>query len=259
MAEAEVFDSELVGRGNEVDDEEFGPEEDTLSEAFNGACEHVKSIVSLLTPSQMLEFYALFKQATVGPCNVPRPSWYAMEAKQKWDAWNKLGSMSKTDAMNAYIGLLQQFDSEVNKNVGHSKAARKSWISVSCMTDSDARVDDEDKTVYDWVKEGNLDKLRQCIRGRDVNTVDSEGLGLIHWAADRGNSDIIRFLVCEMKADIEMRDSDGQTAVHYAASCGHKDVLQFLIDTGADILVEDSEGLLPKDVAADNDIEKMLS
>ncbi|XP_075232071.1 acyl-CoA-binding domain-containing protein 6-like [Lycorma delicatula] len=260
MAEAELVDqAELENREDEVaEDDEFGIEEDELTESFNAACEHVKKIVRLLTPSQMLEFYALFKQATVGPCSTPRPSWYAIEAKQKWDAWNKLGTMSKTDAMDAYIRTLQRFDLEVSKTVGYSKAIRKSWISVSSMTNGDVRVDDEDKTVYDWVKEGNLDRVRQCIRGRDVSTKDSEGMGLIHWAADRGNLDIIRFLVCDMNADIEMRDADGQTAVHYAASCGHQDVLRFLIDAGADTSVEDNDGLLPKNIAADSDIENML-
>lgn len=264
MAEAKSVDNAELklnrddGAGDDSD--EFGPEDDELTESFNIACERVKTMVRLLTPSQLLDLYALYKQATVGPCTTPRPSWYAMEAKQKWDVWNKLGNMKKNDAMSSYIRLVEKFDSDSSKTVDdHSNTVKNSWVSVSSMANGDVKVSDDDKTIYDWVKEGNLDKVKQFIRGRDINMTDSEGMGLIHWASDRGNLDIIRFLIREMNSDIEMRDSDGQTALHYAASCGHKDVLNFLIENGANKFAEDSDGLLPKDVAADSDIEMLLS
>lgn len=49
-----------------------------------------------------LKFYALYKQATVGPCNTPQPWKIEFENRAKWDAWNDLGKMSKEDAMVEY-------------------------------------------------------------------------------------------------------------------------------------------------------------
>lgn len=55
-----------------------------------------------------LKFYGMFKQATDGPCNIPKPAFYDLVGRYKWDAWNKLGNMSKEDAMNEYVEGLKE-------------------------------------------------------------------------------------------------------------------------------------------------------
>ncbi|XP_021569290.1 acyl-CoA-binding domain-containing protein 4, partial [Carlito syrichta] len=52
---------------------------------------------------EMLRFYSYYKQATVGPCLVPRPGFWDPIGRYKWDAWNSLGRMSRQEAMSAYI------------------------------------------------------------------------------------------------------------------------------------------------------------
>ncbi|XP_078519533.1 acyl-CoA-binding domain-containing protein 5 isoform X3 [Lissotriton helveticus] len=51
----------------------------------------------------MLKFYSFYKQATQGPCNVPRPGFWDPVGRYKWDAWSALGAMSKEEAMIAYV------------------------------------------------------------------------------------------------------------------------------------------------------------
>ncbi|XP_045045958.1 acyl-CoA-binding domain-containing protein 4 isoform X3 [Desmodus rotundus] len=51
----------------------------------------------------MLRFYSYYKQATMGPCQVPRPGFWDPIGRYKWDAWNSLGKMSREEAMSAYI------------------------------------------------------------------------------------------------------------------------------------------------------------
>lgn len=56
-----------------------------------------------------LAFYALFKQASTGPLDEKknkRPGMFDLVARAKYDAWKKLGQMSKTDAMKAYMDTL---------------------------------------------------------------------------------------------------------------------------------------------------------
>eukprot|EP00696_Hemimastix_kukwesjijk_P016935 gnl/Hemi2/5484_TR1882_c0_g8_i1.p2 gnl/Hemi2/5484_TR1882_c0_g8~~gnl/Hemi2/5484_TR1882_c0_g8_i1.p2 ORF type:complete len:114 (-),score=45.06 gnl/Hemi2/5484_TR1882_c0_g8_i1:83-424(-) len=55
---------------------------------------------------EQLAFYALFKQASTGPCNVPAPSRLNFVAKKKWDSWSALGQMSKQEAMQKYVKAL---------------------------------------------------------------------------------------------------------------------------------------------------------
>lgn len=50
-----------------------------------------------------LKFYALFKQATVGKVNTPQPSKMKMVDRAKWDAWNKLGAMTQTEAKKKFV------------------------------------------------------------------------------------------------------------------------------------------------------------
>uniref|UniRef100_A0A3Q3XGU6 ACB domain-containing protein n=1 Tax=Mola mola TaxID=94237 RepID=A0A3Q3XGU6_MOLML len=53
-----------------------------------------------------LKIYALFKQATQGPCNTPKPGMLDFVNKAKWDAWKSLGSTSQEEARQQYCDLI---------------------------------------------------------------------------------------------------------------------------------------------------------
>ncbi|KAF3699025.1 Acyl-CoA-binding domain-containing protein 5 [Channa argus] len=56
----------------------------------------------------MLMFYSYYKQATLGPCSIPRPTgFWDSHGKAKWDAWSSLGNMTKEEAMKNYIEDIQ--------------------------------------------------------------------------------------------------------------------------------------------------------
>lgn len=48
-------------------------------------------------------FYSLFKQISEGENKTKAPSKLKIVEKYKWDAWKKLGKMSKEEAMKKYI------------------------------------------------------------------------------------------------------------------------------------------------------------
>ncbi|CAN8014069.1 unnamed protein product [Ixodes persulcatus] len=53
-----------------------------------------------------LKFYAYYKQATQGSvaeCKVPKPRFWDIIGNAKWDAWMRLGDMSKEEAMQKYV------------------------------------------------------------------------------------------------------------------------------------------------------------
>ncbi|XP_008400379.1 enoyl-CoA delta isomerase 2 isoform X2 [Poecilia reticulata] len=53
-----------------------------------------------------LKIYALFKQASQGPCNTPKPGMLDFVNKVKWDAWKSLGSISQDEAREQYCNLI---------------------------------------------------------------------------------------------------------------------------------------------------------
>lgn len=58
----------------------------------------------------MLRFYAYYKQATEGSCQQPKPAFWEVVKKAKWEAWTRLGNMSRTEAMNNYVEELKKVD-----------------------------------------------------------------------------------------------------------------------------------------------------
>lgn len=76
------------------------------SEAFNSAADAVKALPSKPSDAEMLEIYALFKQATVGDVNTARPGMMDFKGKAKWDAWEAQKGKDTATAEAAYIALV---------------------------------------------------------------------------------------------------------------------------------------------------------
>ncbi len=127
------------------------------------------------------------------------------------------------------------------------------WISVSCPQQEES-LSDKDKTIWDWVKEGNTNKLKILVNADNINE-DEDGLTLIHWASDRGHVDVVTFLHSVNPTVIDAQDEEGQTPLHYAASCGHTHVVQTLLELGADPCITDSDGCLPNNSDTDQSIK----
>ncbi|XP_012251771.1 acyl-CoA-binding domain-containing protein 5 isoform X2 [Athalia rosae] len=84
----------------------------TTEEKFHAAVNVIRNLPKngAYQPSNelMLRFYAYFKQATEGPCQQPKPGFWEVVRKAKWDAWTRLGNMSRTEAMNNYVDELKK-------------------------------------------------------------------------------------------------------------------------------------------------------
>ncbi|KAI5697019.1 acyl-CoA-binding domain-containing protein 5 isoform X3 [Diaphorina citri] len=84
----------------------------TTEEKFHAAVNVIRNLPKngAYQPSNdlMLRFYSYFKQATEGPCKQPKPSFWDVVRKAKWDAWKKLGNMGKEEAMEAYVEELKK-------------------------------------------------------------------------------------------------------------------------------------------------------
>nr|ACQ58557.1 Acyl-CoA-binding protein [Anoplopoma fimbria] len=79
-----------------------------LQAQFDTAASEVKQLKAKPADGEMLQVYALFKQATVGEVNTGRPGMFDFTGKAKWDAWENQKGKSKEDAMNEYISLVKQ-------------------------------------------------------------------------------------------------------------------------------------------------------
>ncbi|KAG4302551.1 hypothetical protein PCANB_001166 [Pneumocystis canis] len=78
----------------------------TLVDEFEEAVKNVKMFSSKPSNSELLNLYALYKQATEGDNNKEKPGAYNIKEKYKWDSWNKQKGKFKEDAMKEYIDLV---------------------------------------------------------------------------------------------------------------------------------------------------------
>ncbi|XP_056389980.1 acyl-CoA-binding protein [Hyla sarda] len=83
---------------------------------FDKAAEEVKKLKTQPTDQEMLEVYALFKQATVGDVNTERPGFMDFKGKAKWDAWSAKKGVSQEDARVQYIKVVEDLKSKYGTN-----------------------------------------------------------------------------------------------------------------------------------------------
>ncbi|KAL0223820.1 hypothetical protein P9112_003210 [Eukaryota sp. TZLM1-RC] len=77
----------------------------SLIETFNQKAKDVQSLPSCSNENK-LTLYGLYKQATIGDNNEKAPMKLNVVNYKKWDAWNQNKGMSKDEAMNQYISLV---------------------------------------------------------------------------------------------------------------------------------------------------------
>lgn len=231
--------------------------EDLLNEEFQNAADRLQLIHSALPNDVLLELYAFYKQATTGECNIAKPNIFNSQGRAKWTAWNNLGKMTATEAKTKYIEKLYSVDTEHQAPLKSKANKNFSFICQSQPLNEEAPLPEEEKNSFDYVKENNLEKLKSSLQKNQLNLVGDEGLGLIHWAADRNTPTILQFLL-ENEADVNLKDSEGQTALHYASSCGNLECISILLKHGADKDLIDLAGMTCFDVAFDESVMKAL-
>ena len=79
-----------------------------LSDDFSAAQVRVKQLSKTPDASELLELYALFKQATVGDATGDRPGMLDFKGRAKFDAWAAKRGGDKTVAMQNYVALVEK-------------------------------------------------------------------------------------------------------------------------------------------------------
>ncbi|XP_031569465.1 enoyl-CoA delta isomerase 2, mitochondrial-like [Actinia tenebrosa] len=96
---------------------------------FNSAKDRVNTLKEDPGNEAKLKLYALFKQATVGACDAPKPGAFDFVGKAKWTAWNSLGNISKEEAEKQYITYVNELAANIGtteESVGSESSAKDS-------------------------------------------------------------------------------------------------------------------------------------
>ncbi len=80
----------------------------TPIEQFEDAQKRVKTLKEAPSNDELLELYALFKQATIGDVSGSRPGMMDFKGRAKFDAWTKKKGGSKDASMASYVALVDR-------------------------------------------------------------------------------------------------------------------------------------------------------
>merc|ERR1719494_1377362 len=169
------------------------------------------------------------------------------------EAWKSVGQITKEDAMVKYVQLIKQLDPsfDPNSEVKNVPTKQGMGIAVSKMcSENEEEINEEAKTIFDWCKEGNSDKVNSMLSD-DIEAAqqkDEQGLTLLHWACDRGHPEIVSILL-KAGANVNAQDEELLTPLHYAATCEREDLVSILLEAGSDRSIKDDSGQTPSECA----------
>jgi diazepam-binding inhibitor (GABA receptor modulator, acyl-CoA-binding protein) len=83
-----------------------------LQQQFETAVTRSKELTKRPSNEELLDLYALFKQASEGDVTGDRPGGFDFKAIAKYDAWVDRKGQSKEDAMKEYIALMDRLYAE---------------------------------------------------------------------------------------------------------------------------------------------------
>jgi len=79
-----------------------------LEQAFEQSARDIQTLEKRPDNNTLLKLYALYKQGSEGDLERNQPGFFDFVGTAKYEAWARLNGMSRMDAMQRYIELVQQ-------------------------------------------------------------------------------------------------------------------------------------------------------
>ena len=80
-----------------------------MNHDFEKYSQLVKLLPKKPNDNDLLILYGLYKQSTIGNCNIKRPNGlFNIKEQKKWDAWNNIKDISSDDAKKLYINKVKE-------------------------------------------------------------------------------------------------------------------------------------------------------
>ncbi|KAF1841331.1 ankyrin [Cucurbitaria berberidis CBS 394.84] len=156
----------------------------------------------------------------------------------------------------AIASSLLTFGADLNHQDITGRTALHSYFNDSVRALIEFHQEDLDNTTQDssgmsighyvaWSKSSSVIDLRRCYRANpaSLGTTNDEGMTILHYACQRGNLEIIEFLLGENNPAFSQADWHGRTLLHYATESSRSaQTIDILVQEGFDVHAVDHRG-----------------
>ena len=152
-----------------------------------------------------------------------------------------------------YFALLFLFNAISHANEGHTTLHEDECRAMGFKETDAPEWEDRDRHPWKNCLATSAENFGDLIR-------DDAGRNVLHIAAIHGNGEVIEFILNNHGATnallLNNRDNLGNTPLHYAVEHGHRKVFELLLNSGADIQLENNEGMSASDMLFENPLSK---
>ena len=131
------------------------------------------------------------------------------------------------------------------------KAGLRAWVLVAFCATTLWAAAAMDAPVADAAAQGDLEAVRTLLRdGADVNAAQGDGMTALHWAALRGDAEMVSVLVYAGANVASTTRLGAYTPLHLASRDGRADAVTLLIEAGGNANATTTTGVTPLHLAA---------
>ena len=157
------------------------------------------------------------------------------------------------DLLIWYGADLNQKDENGTPLVMEKYSKNKAAIS-EYLIEHGANINIQDKKgyvpLYLAVIYGKKDMLRCLVElGADINIQTHSGKTSLHRAVINEKEEMVKYLVKDCHANVNIQDNHLNTPLHWAVFYNNINIVKSLVENGADVNIENKQGMTPIDVA----------
>jgi acyl-CoA-binding protein len=278
-----------IQEGGDKDNQNGNSQESLVQARFQQCVQIMGPQLKALPHTTQLEYYGLFKQASLGNVQEyhpesPPPASYDLVAKAKYQSWLRCSGMSRMAAMQQYIDKVMQFEFTKSIIVGNDDDENdlegEAVLDMAGMGNKPSTLLDDNANnkvmaeedakfpLHAAARDGKVEQLKLLLSSTtttssaadavDPNQLDDAGQTPLHLAADQGNMECIKALVLA-KANVHAVDTEGISILLAAVIAGEVDCCRLLLGLGCDPHQQDHDGDTPWDAAQqDPALQKLM-
>ena len=122
-------------------------------------------------------------------------------------------------------------------------------------------VDEQTKLLYAATANFHVEVIQYLIEEKGVLLAvkNHQKATILHEAVDNGNLKVIEYLIAVQNMEVNGKDAWDRTPLHKAASKGDVAVVDYLVNAGANVWLEDYEGMTPLKIGEKYDHPKVVA